>query len=401
MVKLNRVLIPLFLLLLPTQLGKHFWPSWTLVWGTRSDYLSPALYVTDLLILLLLVLNLGRLREQLFRLSDGGRWLLASLFIFALVNSLLAASPPVAGLGWLRVLEIAGVGWLVHQNRKLLVRSFFWAVPFWLLLEGGLALFQWLEGKSWGGIWWWLGERSFNVSTPGIAKVLWWDSLRLRAYGTFSHPNSLAGFVLISSLLWLSLFGRRHYWLKRLVVLASGLLIFLTFSLSTFLVVVGLLFFPVWKKSRPIIAGVFFVLGSILTVETAISFKIESILSRLILIKTSLKVWLSSPIIGVGWNNFVIAAVSFWKYNYPSEIFLQPVHNVFLLVLAETGLIGLGVFVWMWLFFFQRRGIDRKILAAVLVTGILDHYWLTLPQNWLLLAIVFGLCFNQTVSEND
>src|SRR4051812_29891213 len=42
----------LLLLLLPTQLGKHFWPPFAFVHGLRIDYLSPTVYLTDLLLLL-------------------------------------------------------------------------------------------------------------------------------------------------------------------------------------------------------------------------------------------------------------------------------------------------------------------------------------------------------------
>src|SRR3972149_7133823 len=48
--KLHRYFFYLLLVLLPTQLGYHWWPSWALVLGRRIDYLSPTLYVTDILI---------------------------------------------------------------------------------------------------------------------------------------------------------------------------------------------------------------------------------------------------------------------------------------------------------------------------------------------------------------
>src|SRR5687767_1088681 len=47
------LLYTLLLLFLPTQLGKHFWPEYSLLSGFRVDYLSPTLYLTDMLVLLL------------------------------------------------------------------------------------------------------------------------------------------------------------------------------------------------------------------------------------------------------------------------------------------------------------------------------------------------------------
>src|SRR5260221_12343343 len=48
----------LILLLLPTQFGRHFWPSFSFVLGQRVDYLTPILYLTDILIVLFVILNL-------------------------------------------------------------------------------------------------------------------------------------------------------------------------------------------------------------------------------------------------------------------------------------------------------------------------------------------------------
>ena len=46
--KAENFLLILFLLLIPTQLGKHFWPDWSSVLGIRIDYLSPTLYLVDI-----------------------------------------------------------------------------------------------------------------------------------------------------------------------------------------------------------------------------------------------------------------------------------------------------------------------------------------------------------------
>src|SRR5438105_4334390 len=51
----------LLLFLLPTQLGKHFWPEFSFVQGLRIDYLSPTLYVTDMLVGILFVLKFDEL----------------------------------------------------------------------------------------------------------------------------------------------------------------------------------------------------------------------------------------------------------------------------------------------------------------------------------------------------
>ncbi len=52
---MHMLLFSLLLVFLPTQLGYHVWPDWALVLGRRIDYISPTLYATDILIVLLLV----------------------------------------------------------------------------------------------------------------------------------------------------------------------------------------------------------------------------------------------------------------------------------------------------------------------------------------------------------
>src|SRR5260221_1150 len=51
---LQNKLFTLFIVLLPVQLGLHFWPDWALVSGIRVDYLAPVIYLTDLIVIALL-----------------------------------------------------------------------------------------------------------------------------------------------------------------------------------------------------------------------------------------------------------------------------------------------------------------------------------------------------------
>ena len=62
--------------------------------------------------------------------------------------------------------------------------------------------------------------------------------------------------------------------------------------------------------------------------------------------------------------------------------------------MAETGiLISMIVFIRIFLLLKKyRRNISvLLILLAVLLTGLSDHYWLTLQQNTLLLGVLFGI----------
>ena len=53
--KIEKILFSLLVVLLPAQIGKHFWPKEAFVRGIRIDYLSPTLFLTDLVIIALII----------------------------------------------------------------------------------------------------------------------------------------------------------------------------------------------------------------------------------------------------------------------------------------------------------------------------------------------------------
>jgi len=75
-------------------------------------------------------------------------------------------------------------------------------------------------------------------------------------------------------------------------------------------------------------------------------------------------------------------------------LLLQPVHNVFLLILSEIGLIGFSLFSTLLYFFFKNREWSLRFvmgLVAVFIIGIFDHYLFSLPQGLGILLLLFVL----------
>jgi hypothetical protein len=94
----------LFLLLIPTQLGRHFWPEWSYVLGIRVDYLSPTLYLLDLI---WLVLFGNEILKNYKKISIKKYLKFEYLVIlgFVGVNILIAVNPWVAVYKWLRLFQ--------------------------------------------------------------------------------------------------------------------------------------------------------------------------------------------------------------------------------------------------------------------------------------------------------
>lgn len=94
------------------------------------------------------------------------------------------------------------------------------------------------------------------------------------------------------------------------------------------------------------------------------------------------------PLSGVGWNNFTRDMDSY-GYLSGQVRFLQPVHHVPLLLIAELGILG-------WIFLILSALIVWKIdhaflpiFAALWVLASFDHYLLTLTTGRLLLLLTF------------
>jgi O-antigen ligase len=103
-----------------------------------------------------------------------------------------------------------------------------------------------------------------------------------------------------------------------------------------------------------------------------------------------------NPLLGVGVNNFY-NNINLFKDNV---FLIQPVHNIFLLILSETGIIGLVGFLFILLKSFlsilkkQNKYLLFSLLAIIFL-GMFDHYFLTLQQGQLMLAFIIGASFSK------
>ncbi|PIS14880.1 hypothetical protein COT64_00335 [Candidatus Shapirobacteria bacterium CG09_land_8_20_14_0_10_39_12] len=406
-----RVLFFFLFVLLPTQLGRHFWLRDSYVFGLKIDYLSPTLYLQDLLIFFLIFISL---KKKYFRFDKKFGLLTTSYLLLAALNIVFSLTPLLSFFSWLRITEFILLGIIISRRFKKAYRHLLQILPFIVVFEFCLGLFQLVKQASLGGFFWFLGERTFNLLTPGIARGQWLGRVFLRPYGTFSHPNSLAGFILVSLILIL---GKKKLLLfDKMACLAGSLLIVLCFSRTVWLTVLvfGLCFILnrllIGLRKKTSSLNFFYVFLLLLVIIVSFLFlrtKIEdsSISNRLQLAQTSLLMIKQNPLFGVGLNNFIISLSqknTAWQWYY----WLQPVHNVFLLIASETGLIGLIILIAFLIFtirrVFQFHPPNRRIkfqiviaLLAIMFTGLFDHYWLTLIQNQLLLVVIFGLFWGE------
>ena len=116
-----------------------------------------------------------------------------------------------------------------------------------------------------------------------------------------------------------------------------------------------------------------------------------SIVERQLLLDSAVRMVKDSPLFGVGLNNFLPSLPSYYKV-LENVFYLQPVHNLPLLIFSEVGLIGGVLILYLFYLVFRRANFESRILLSLIVfISLFDHYFLTLQQGQLLLTLVLVL----------
>ncbi len=408
-------LIVVLILLIPVQLAKHFWPDFAYIAGIRSDYLSPKIYLTDFIVFALVVNYFLKFRENnnwmRCKITKKNTVMLIALAMFILTNIILSNSPSVSTLYWLRVVELTAIGIVLIKSQVLIVEELKNMISIPLFYSSVIAITQWFKQQSVGGLLYWLGERRFSLTTPGIAKLDIHGQLFLRPYATFPHPNALAGFLLLGLII---LVGKRKKRKFDIVVIALSLItLILTFSQASW--VIGLILLAAWivKAWRTKVGMVKYVALSMVMLGVVLLKQIpaeqESVVVRRMLLEKSIELFSQRPLIGVGLgvglldmegtkNNLLYTSTRLSQF--------QPTHNIAMLVLSEGGIVLFMVGVWVIVKSFRKAKVENKwtLLTALLViifTGMLDHYWLTLYQNQLMVLFILAAIWNEPSGKDN
>ncbi len=269
---------------------------------------------------------------------------------------------------------------------------------------------QWIPESTY------IGMSSQDASELGVS-VVETDLRRwLRAYGTFPHPNILAGWLVLSLLLLISDLKRASQRLLDvfrypiLIILLFGLLA--TFSRSAwigFLIFFIMFLFSLFI-SRAWFEGVkiFFVVSAVIAVffitfqepmatRLGIGGRLEqkSNSERMLSISQSAQIIKARPFTGFGIGNYGLAvhrkiddSQKAWYY--------QPVHNIPLLIWSEIGFIGVVIVLLVLLFIvisfirprFNFLGI--AFFSPLVVICLFDHYIWSLYPGMMIGAVWMG-----------
>jgi len=216
-----------------------------------------------------------------------------------------------------------------------------------------------------------------------------------RVSGTVGWPNTFGAYAAtilsVGLALWILNVGGRFEILVRAACVAGFVSLILSFSRGawTSLVAgVAIILFLGWRAARintrslakltaialsAAMVGMVFG-SSIVTRLTEVRPGMDTLVDRVKLNQVALNMIGAQPLLGVGINTFV-GVMRQYDTTGVTYYFPQPVHNVYLLVAAETGLVGLGLFLLLMLITFwegvQAAKTDDRFLAACTI-GILS-----------------------------
>jgi hypothetical protein len=364
MEKVIRTLWKLFLLTFPFSVHFVLYEEASYRFGNFNPWVTGFLFLPEILLILTFLLwFIYKWRnKELGKLKAPG-WGL-TLFLIFLVNAGLVTffqGNLILYLFFLvRVLEAGAVYVLIRQ--KVLPHS---EVIRWLLYGAAfqivLAYLQTRLNHSIGLSF--IGEPVIGPEISNVAKTDLPGGLKeIRPYGTFLHPNLLGFYLMTILLLSLSYLKKAAlpFWV---ILLSVG--IYLTGSQAaqlTLLIVAGVLlllsFIRVSAQKRILSLGLFFVFlfGNLWVYlnSASLAWSYSSIQERLMQNVISLNM-LIHHFWGVGVANFTLVMEQFSSVKLlPWEF--QPVHNIYFLVLNETGLQGL-------------------LLLILIVAYLLRSYW--------------------------
>lgn len=306
------------------------------------------------------------------------------------------------------------------------------------LFQAMLGIHQFIQQNSLVG-YILFGEIDFSL--PGaIARESFFDVLRSLPYGTLPHPNVLAGFLGITTVLMVA---------KLRSTKPKGLyLIFYYLLLGLFISVIllsrswvalsglGLVIVGLFVVSRirmlmlfclySIITYMYLVLSTWFIYQSTFVINNQSIIRRSQLNLAGIFVLKDHLWLGTGINQSLIPIHTTYSLIAPAD-FIQPIHSIYIIWFVETGLIGVMLSIVFLIsltktmrFPVFTTEIDRANrrrsnvilwfypLLFVLWLGLFDHYILTLRQGQLMAALTIALGFSsirssrkQTQSLND
>jgi O-antigen ligase len=336
---------------------------------TKNWYLTFSAYIIYLIIYTCFFTNTSLSWSLLIN------WLLALLFFFTFIHQ---AS---------------------YKNKKYFICG--------LLLAGVLlsvwAWLQWFFQNQFASTF--LGVAAHQSNDIGAAVILLNGQRLLRAYAGLPHPNILAGYLMFIILLTVvslkKYFLNYHHQISLAVLPLFASALMLTFSRSAILsLLIGLFLIGFCYKKCNVKKNIVLILLTILTllfvywplyfsrIKQNNYLENKSINERVVSYSDYYKNLRNKWLLGRGFDGYKLLLKE--KNPNSNGYEIQPVHNAWLFLLAQIGLVGL--FLFGLLICFSRISLIE--LAPLIIIGLFDHY-LTSYFSGIMLMFIYLAWFTK------
>jgi O-antigen ligase len=421
--RLTEIFLLVFVFILP-------WQTKLILRPDPNNFNEISIYASQLVLLLALI---SFFIYKLWAKDSGqktplvwyflGIWeLIAIISFFFALDRLLAMYHYLLLLGGLGLFYLVreGVNRAAYEDSCLNRIRIIYVFLAGAFLQSVLGIYQFLSQKTF--VFKYLGLASHNPEIVGTAVIETISGRWLRAYGGLDHPNILGGVLVISLILSAYLLARKKIINSNIQIWGLILLffsyffaliaMFFSFSRAAWLayaVGMAILAFVIFKRedhwvAKRFLALVFFSLALLMIAalpyrELALTrFRAEGRLEQISISERESytleagALIKSHPWFGVGNANYVRQLEA--NSQIKNFAYYQPVHNVFLLVLAENG-----VFAFLALVLFlvsltlspRRQNFAFSIIAAIIIIMMLDHWLFSLPFGILFFFLILGL----------
>jgi len=428
--KAASILLGLYLFLLPWQTVFIF--DQKILNGDKWHYGSGLIFATEMLLWLIAILQLvvflkrSPVADRTKPINRHKILVTVSLWLLIIWSGLSLIWAPEKDAGfynWFFLLQAAVLFFIILTgsiNKKRIYLSLSLAGA----LQALLALWQFISQEIVANKW--LGL-STHLPWQNSDIVIESSGRWLRAYGAFTHPNILGGFLVICFFATIipafKIDGRKNTPRRIIAALLILMGIFFSFSRSAWLALaLGMIFIFVReivnsKKTTAyyrnltkyflaplVLAGVLFFLYQplVLTrVSSADRLEANSINERLAYLSQAEEIIQNRWLAGTGIGNYTYVlyqADPAWPaWNY------QPVHNIFVLIFAELGIVGIIVFAFFLISLlinslFAQSNVNKikfptelAFFIAVVAIGCFDHYLWTSYVGLIMLFLSFSL----------
>lgn len=427
-ISLHKNLLYAFILLLPWQ---TVWIVREVFYATEKwQYGTIGIYISDVTLIAWIILSIYLYREELITYVETKKKIILSALLLSLwgfLSIFWADDKALAFYGALKLSLTLDFFFLLHIT-PINTRKVGYIFIFSVLCQGIIGLYQFCTQSTFAQKF--LGLHFHDV-WHGSTAIINTDIERwLRAYGGMPHPNIFGGILLIALLLSLWLYTTekksdiftRTFLLSSIAIVCANII--MTFSRSAWLVAVISIcayagFFIIKKKNirQKIIAP--------LTLITAITVLLISLLPQLffsrahdttashnsfgdrkIYVTHAQELIAQHPLNGVGIGNYSNAVASQKNHTRPIWYY-QPVHNIYLLITAEIGVVGAILFfafitTILYDFFQETKRLYMKemtlllIISMMLIIGLCDHWAWTSHTGFITLFLFLGLLHKKT-----